>query len=219
MSTMSSIQATAKGHADIHEPREDHFDPEETLIHTLRRAIANRQDVVVAQPGVGEIYLLPARGECHVSIRDAIKFYGASPDDVEVRCLNPAEIDAVTRKGHGRNLDEIMWRAGYYASKGRLIKGCFRDDVVELRHWPNLTRIPSTPNSMAIAALLTRHPTSVMFAGRLLKVPASEMYQFYTAAHCAGLARVLNRKPEMPNLPPHKNRSLLSQLLSRISGM
>ncbi len=219
MSTMSSIQATAKGRADIHEPREDHFDPEETLIHTLRRAIANRQDVVVAQFGVGELYLLPARGECHVNYRDEARFYGAAVDSVEVRCLNPEEVDAVARRGHGRNLDEIMWRAGYYASKGRLIKGCFRDDVVELRHWPNLTRVPTTANAMAITALLTRYPTSITFAGRLLKVPASEMYQFYTAAHCAGLARVLNRKPEMPKLPPHKNRTLLSQLLSRIAGM
>jgi len=119
----------------------------------------------------------------------------------------------------GRNIDELMWMAGFYASDGRLMEGCYRDDVVEVMFWPNFTRLPSTPNSMRLASLLSTHPTSIALAHRFLRIDKEEAYQFYTAARCAGLARSINRAPEEPPLKPHRNQALLGLLLNKIAGI
>ena len=99
------------------------------------------------------------------------------------------------------------------------MEGCYRDDVVELPHWPNLSRLSMTPNTIRLCALLTRHPTSILLAGRLLKIESPELYQFYSAARCAGLARPVNRKAEEPKLEPYRDRNLLSRLVARIAGL
>jgi hypothetical protein len=219
MAGVLMASAVAERDGDDFDRDDHHFDSTKTLIHPLRRAVAHRQDVSLVLEGIGELLVLPARGEWFARVRDLRTFCTAPESNYAVRCLDAAEIDAAVRSGPGRNIDEIMWIAGYHASRGRLIEGCRRDDVVELKHWPNLTRLPAPPSAMAIAALLARHPTSITFAARLLKVPMREMFEFYTAAHCAGIAAAVNRKPEMPRLEPHKNRTMLAQLLARIAGM
>jgi hypothetical protein len=219
MAMSAVVAAEGRSGVDEFDPDDYHFGSTATLVHPLRRAIAHKQDVVFTLAGVGDLTLLPNRGEWFTSAHDMRRLCTAPSHAYEVRCLTSGEVDAIVRRGPGRNIDEIMWQAGYYASNGRLIDGCKRDDVVELRHWPNLTRLPAPPNAMLVAALLSRYPTSITLAARLLKVPISEMFEFYTAAHCAGLAVAVNRKPEMPRFEPHRNRTLLSQLLSRIAGM
>ncbi|BAU48390.1 hypothetical protein SVA_1836 [Sulfurifustis variabilis] len=198
---------------------ERNFNPDHYVVGLLRRAVANRQDVRIHGGDLGEIILFPARGEFFAS-GDVPTLCQAPADRFRVSCLGAAKTEAIARQhGIGRNLDELMWQAGYYASNGRLMEGCFRDDVVQLRHWPNLTRLPAPASAMRVAALLTRYPTSIGFAGRLLKVPRTEMYAFYSAARCAGLAIAINRKPVEPVLKPHRNQPLLGLLLNKIAGL
>jgi hypothetical protein len=101
------------------------------------------------------------------------------------------------------------------------MKGCGRDDVVLLKSWPNLTRLPAMANGVRIAALLTRHPTTVSLAHRLLKIPVAEMNEFYSAAAAAGLAIAVNRKPEQPQqeIQPHRQRGLLGAIFERVMGL
>jgi hypothetical protein len=218
---VNAIQRCASDTFSIHSGHENdqHFDSTNTLVHTLRRAIAHRQDVRIALPKHGDVVVLPARGEWFYSGDSFADFCAARAADYVVSCLTAGESDHCINSGIGRNIDELMWCAGFYASKGLLIESCQQTDVVEFRHWPNLTRLPITPNTLAITALLTRYPTSPVIAARLLKISWQEIAQVYTAAFCAGLAVVINRKTELPKLEPHKNRTLLSQLLSRIAGM
>jgi hypothetical protein len=94
--------------------------------------------------------------------------------------------------------------------------------VVLLKHWPNLTRLQTTPNAVRIAALFTRYPTSVSLAWHLLKIPQTELFDFYSAAHAAGWTVAVNRKPEITNeseMKPHRDRGLLTLILNRIAGL
>ena len=98
--------------------------------------------------------------------------------------------------------------------------------------WPNLTRLPYDENFMRICALLSRHPTSVMLATRILKIPAAEMNRFYCAAYYAGMVKVKNQRdpnlgPVSENPPlsepqpaaPPKNAGLLGKLFKRLVGI
>jgi hypothetical protein len=197
----------------------DYFDPEEGILSILRRATANQQDLHLEVAGLGEMLMLSSRGEYFSYLGDMAAFITAPLARLKITILAPGDARTPATEQIGRNIDELMWQAAFYASAGRLMQGCYRDDVVELAYWPNLSRLPHTPNSMRIAALLTRHPTSISFATRLLKVEPAEMYQFYSAARAAGLARPINRAVEEPKLEPHRNQSLLSSLLKKIAGL
>lgn len=197
----------------------DYFNPKEYLIDMLQRATANQQDIHLEVEGLGELLMLSERGEYFAFLVDMEAFITAPPAKARLTILEPGDHRIPDASTVGRNIDELMWQAAFYTSKGRLIEGCYRDDVVELEFWPNLSRLPHGPNTMRIAALLSRHPTSIFFATRLLKVEAAEMYQFYSAARLAGFARPINRAPQEPKLEPHRNQSLLSSLLKKIAGI
>ncbi len=214
-----AMNAVVDGGLDARTAGVEYFSPEEYLINMLRRATANGQDLLIELDNVGEIILLSSRGEYFGFATDMAEFCTAPVDRYQVTIMDAAHKRMPGETAIGRNIDELMWMSAFHASKGRLMDGCFRDDVVELTYWPNLTRLPLTANTPRIAALLNRHPTSITFAARLLKVDMKEMYQFYSAARCAGLARAINRTPEEPKLEPHRNQSLLSALLAKVASL
>jgi hypothetical protein len=213
------MNAVTEAELDARTAGVEYFSPEDCLINTLRRATAYKQDLLIELDGVGEVILLSNRGEYFGFATDMEEFCTAPVDSYSITIMEAGHKRMPSQDSIGRNIDELMWMAAFHASQGRLMEGCYRDDVVELTYWPNLTRLPVTENTPRIAALLNRHPTSVTLASRLLKVDMAEMYRFYSAARCAGLARAVNRTPEEPKLEPHRNQSLLSALLAKVAKL
>ena len=109
-----------------------------------------------------------------------------------------------------------------------MIEGSSKFDVVQFRRWPNLTRLPKTPNTMRICALLTRYPMTIMLVHRKLGIEKKELYQTISAAYCAGIANVISHSPQGAanesvedialNVPEQK-RNLLQSLFSKITGL
>lgn len=192
------------------------FSADDFLINIVKRAVKNEQNIQICHKGEGCITILSSAGEYFDHTDNIQRFCITPASQLTVTILSQKDIESMPAD-IGRNIDELMWMAGFYASDGRLLEGCFRDDVVELMHWPNLTRLPSTANTMRIASLLSRHPTSITLAQKFLGVSFNELYQFYSAARCAGLARAVNRTPVEPSLKPHRNQALLSLLLNKIA--
>jgi len=197
----------------------EYFRPDDFVINIIRRAIANEQYVRVSAERKGKLLLLPKEGEYIANLVEPLRFFTTHAKEFQVEVIAQGGVVLPEGEHHGRNIDELMWTVAFHASGGRLMEGCRRDDVVQFRHWPNLSRLPTTPNTMRIVALLTRHPTSITLARRLLKVEREEIYQVYSAARCAGIAHVLNRKAEEPVLKPHRNQALLGLLLNKITGL
>lgn len=225
MPTMNDIhipkmREATKDDVVVRHPENYHFDPEEYLVNILGRAVANKQDISVTLPSGEGLAIFPARGDYFSFIDDMEAFCLSNINQFEVKVLNPSEVEKFrVSDRQGRNFDELLWQASYYASQGRLIKGCQREDVIEISYWPNLTRLPCHPSAIAITALLTRYPTSITLACRILNVPQEEMFAFYSAAFSAGYVEVQNRQTEPPALKPHRDNSMLGQLLSRISRL
>lgn len=208
-----------------HQAEQACFDPASGLLGVIAQALSSRQAVVVHASGIKAVAIVPQRQEYFTELaEDELAAFCRLPaSDYATKRLADAELNQILSQGaRGRNIDELQWRAAFYASGGRLLKGCGRDDVVLLKAWPNLTRVPGTPNAMRIAALLTRYPTTVSLAHHLLKIPVEEMNEFYSAASASGLAVAVNRKPERmaeSAIKPHRNRGLLGQLFERVIGL
>lgn len=201
--------------------RHEHFLPDDFVITPIRRAIQNRQDVLLTLDGVGALVVRGAHGEYFVEPGkfEPARFCTTPVAQIRVTVIDPADAERRADSRSRRNVDELLWMAGFYASAGRLMAGCNTYDVVQFQHWPNLSRLPYTPNTMRIVAMLTRHATSIALAHRLLKIEAAELYQVYSAARCAGIAQVINGAAKEPALKPHRNQTLLSQLMAKIAGL
>jgi hypothetical protein len=199
-----------------------YFDPGEYLINVIRRAKANRQDLRISAGELGEIDVLTTRGRYFTRHGDLSLLCKSLSDTLQVTVLSPREQWSPPLGHRGGSLCELMWEAGFHASQGRLMEGCSPFHVVELARWPNLTRLSLGANTVRLCALLTRHPTSVVVAGRLLKIDKAELYQFYTAATCAGVAHPVNRtngETEEPELDPFGDQGLLAKLVARIARL
>ena len=207
---MDSVRTTGMG---IDARRETpYFDPEDYVLHHIQRAVANEQTIDVALDSGGAVRIFGREGR-----------FAADVYDMETFCTLPAsyfrvEVAPCDGLHGGCDITDLLWQAAFYASQGRLIRGCYHYDVVDLVRWPNLTRLPGLEQGVRLAALLNRHPTSILLASRLLDIDAADIYRFYSAAHCAGLVRVLNRESETPTLRPHAKRGVLGLILRRLAG-
>lgn len=214
MTTSATTLKTAHG-SYVEKPT--FFSASDGLINIIKRAISNKQDIIVDAAQLGSITLLSKRGEYFAEMDSLPSICKLPADQLKIVVIH--DVTEIHPKERGRNIDELMWHAGYHASAGRLMEGLRREDVVELMHWPNFTRLPHESSHMRLAALLTRHPTSIALAQHYLKITPAEVYRFYTAASCAGLARPVNRPATEPKLKPHRNQALLGRLLNKIAGM
>ena len=200
------------------------FDPADGLLGLLQQLTAEKQASLIYAPGIGAVAVIPDLGDYFTELSDdeLAAFCKVPSTGLTVKRLGDASRNQLLGQGiKGRNIDELKWQAAYHASQGRLMKGCGRDDVVLLKSWPNLTRLPVTPNGVRIAALLTRHPTTVTLAHHLLKIPVTEMNEFYSAASAAGLAIAVNRKPGLTRqeIQPHRQRGLLGAIFEHVMGL
>ena len=203
---------------------QDTFDPADGLLGILQQLTTEKQATLVYAAGIGAVAVAPDLGDYFTELSDdeLAAFCRVPATGLTAKRLGDASLKQLLGQGtKGRNIDELKWRAAYHASQGRLIKGCGRDDVVLLKSWPNLTRVPAMPNGVRIAALLTRYPTTVTLAHHLLKIPVTEMNEFYSAASAAGLAIAVNRKPGLTQqeIQPHRQRGLLGAIFEHVMGL
>ncbi|GAA4787504.1 hypothetical protein [Lysobacter hankyongensis] len=193
----------------------------------LQAAHAGRGVVRAVLDGVGE-----------VTIDAAESRFSAQLSDWEDFCTAPIGRLRVTHQSvrapssePWRDLSELLWIAGYHASAGRLPADANRHAVIKLAHWPNLSRLPRTPDMYRLCALLARRPSSIHLAGKLLGVNEVQAFRFFSAAHAAGAIEMVTRthgissanddeEPAADALPPSETSlgSMLKQLWNKMTG-
>lgn len=202
------------------------FTPAEYLLGVVQQIVKSRAEMMVSLPGKGELLISPER-----------KAYFSNFPDLAAYCQIPSGLfestswsGAVPPSFSGpKPLSELLWQTAFHASQGRLVEGSSRYDVAQFRHWPNLTRLPVTPNSARICALLTRHPSTIMLVHRVLGIGREEVYQNYSAAFCAGIVNVKSSSPDAAKVedsaldkapePTHERSGLFRSLFAKISGL
>ncbi len=206
------------------EGNDRYFAASDYFLGIVQRVVTTGENTRIALGGNGQISLFPARNAYSGRVTDMAGFCQAPATAFETSPLGPAASPGETNK----SIEDLMWQAAFYASNGRLIEGCSKYDVVKFRRWPNLSRLPKSPNTMRICALLTRYPTTIMLTHRRLGAEKEEIYQTYSAAYCAGLVNMVSRNPqatsgadatEPTEEGPARRRNLLRALLAKISGL
>lgn len=122
------------------------------------------------------------------------RFVATKEADLEGLCKTPVNRLQITSLNEvtyeiqfGRELEELLWIAAWHACGNMLPPGCSHYDVLELVHWPNLTRLPSTPDVLRLCALLSVKPHSLAQACRLLDMEEADALRFYSAGLYSGV--------------------------------
>ncbi len=195
------------------------------MLGIVQRIVASRDDTRIVLPGKGEIAILPGRNEFHANVQDMPEFCRAPAAHFGVTVFDGAVHTYTSR--NGRSIKDLLWQSAFHASQGLLLEGCSKYDVIQFSHWPNLTRLPVTPNAARICALLTRHPTTIMLVHRVLGIDKEEVWQICSAAYSAGIARMISHNPAVPGVDafaaqqpePVKERGLFRSMFAKISGL
>jgi len=120
------------------------------------------------------------------------------------------------------SIDQFLWKIALWTSSGRMQKGINPSSPIQLKHWPNLTRLQQSPNDIRIAALLSEQPSAPALVAKVLGIPLGEVFSFYAASHTLGLVKSVTKSRARPpsfNLPQKsRHHSLFGKILQKISG-
>ena len=118
--------------------------------------------------------------------------------------------------------EQFLWKIALWTSAGRLPQGMTPSHLIQLKHWPNLTRLTQSPNDIRISALLTEQPSAPALIAKVLGIPITHVFSFYAASHALGLTTSATRnsaqKPSF-NIPQKsKHHSLFGKILNKFSS-
>ncbi len=220
--------------------RETYYDPQELLQGRIQEALeqANRKyvavqlDIQVDEEQWQSITFLPGVKRVLMTLSDEqLKHLCTMPLDL-LTCRMKVHkgdetfnmIRKVTDEKTGQSLDVFLWKVAVWSSMGRLPVGTNLSKPVQLKHWPNLTRFYPIPNAMRIATLIIDQPRPLPLVIKVLNLPQTHVFAFYSAASAIGLvanndevgATPATQEQETPR--KHKHHSLFGRILKRLRG-
>ncbi len=136
------------------------------------------------------------------------------PGETEIRQLYD-DIEAP------QDIDYLLWKVSLWSARGRLPLGIHIDSIIELKHWPNLTRLLAMPQFLRIAALWAKTPLPLSKTVEALNIEARYVCAFFSACFALELARVLpaNEGQAILQSNPEKAvapKGLLRRILRRL---
>lgn len=170
------------------------------LLNIVQRVISSQDNTRISLPGMGNITILAQRGEFHADVKDMCEFSIAPVANFEIKTLDKSELSSISQPG--KDVRDLLWQLAFHIHENSLIETCSENDVIQFKRWPNLTRLPSTPNTARICALLTRHPTSITLVRRVLGIDKNEVNRVVSAAFSAEIVNTISRGPFLVSSEP-----------------
>lgn len=209
------------------------FDPEQGLLGLLLMVRRDQVPAVIVE-GVQRVILKidPIADQVLSLVDDeTLKRLAQNPAQrLQARAPNSADIPANTPVRH-LTLQALLWQVGAWTANGRLINRLQPNTPVQLKHWPNLTRLSMLPEALRLAAFLARSPASPVLAVKMLRVAPADLFNFLAASESLGLLRYspigggTEAKAATPPAEagkqeiPTARRGFLGRLLARIAGL
>lgn len=203
-----------------------YYDPNALLQYTLMNAIEQcrreGRPLRLNLPDDKYISLLPVSNIALTNLND---------NKLRPRCLLPIKQQQIRIDHPGENeiallqakseapqdIDGLLWKVSLWSSRGRLPVGITIDTTIELRQWPNLTRLLAIPQFLRIAALWAKTPLSLNKTAALLNIEARYVCAFFSACYALELTQILSITKDQEVLASNPKKTLAQKgLLQRI---
>lgn len=188
----------------------------DTLLGSVKKYLDAKKNIHITFPDGGQLVVSGAQRlflqtGCRLDL-----MVTSEKDDIRLRSISNSSASLEAVLSRGRDVNELLWMLAFQMSGGSLLKGLAPTDVFSLIRWPNFSRLPHTGNCLRIAALVSQRPTSVPMVGRILDIPRTDVYRFYSAASVSGCTALVNKGGEVVPIRPHKQQSVISALLEKL---
>ncbi|MBU2759986.1 response regulator [Acidithiobacillus sulfurivorans] len=220
--------------APVLRPEEvQYFNPDEGLLGLLKIAHRDQSISVISDQNQRAILRLdPSADQAAALIDDAQlqQLCHVSAGNLQMRAPRDGDSGENSSLRH-MSLQSLLWQVAAWTANGRLNQKLQLNAPVQLKQWPNLTRLPMLPDALRLAAFLARSPASPALTVKMLRIEPRDLFNFLAAADSLELLRY--NTPENPGnivrMPhdsasleteiPAAKRSFLGRLLKRIAGI
>lgn len=172
--------------------------PAAHLLNIVQHLLSSQDNSLITLPGMGSITILPLKREYYADVKDMLEFCTAPVESFQIRTLDSSELSSTSASG--KDIRDLLWQLAFHLYEDSLIENCSENDVIQFKRWPNLTRLPTTPHTARICALLTRHPTSITLVRRVLGIDKKEVNRVISAAFSAGIVNTISRGPSLASI-------------------
>lgn len=189
----------------------------DTLFFTLLKAKQEKQITQIFCPPFSSLFVHPEKGIIATSAsRDILrKITRNQTGAVKSTKLSDADFEILSKGQLIIPLESILWSAALYGSQGQLIDGHSADVPVQMKAWPNLSRLEFEPEHMKLASLMTSYPFTLKQLADKAKVPWEKVANFYNAAFATGL--IVNNPSHLPTAKHATKATAKAGLLSKIA--
>lgn len=114
-------------------------------------------------------------------------------------------------------LEHLLWSSALYGSNGILMKELTEDTMLQLKAWPNFSRLEFEPEHMKLTSLLSSMPMSVKQVHARTQLALPVIIGFFNAIHATGLT-VIRQANQADKKVENKPVSSIKQgLLNKIA--
>ncbi len=230
--TAAVAPAPSKPAPILHSETVQYFNPEEGLLALLQIVQRDQAAAIITDNNQQAILRLdPVADQAILMVSDEqLQNYSRTAQPgLQMRALRDQDTAGSDNFRH-ISLQSLLWQTGAWTANGRLSRKLQPHAPVQLKQWPNLTRLPMLPDALRLAAFLSRSPAPPTLIVKMLRIEPRDLFNFLAAADSLGLLRY--NTPENPEYIvrasqqtpteteiPTARRNFLGRLLKRIAGL
>ncbi len=199
----------------------EHANLESTFFFMLWQALQKKQVLQIFCSPYSPLYVDGSRELIATSASRSTlnKIIQTKPGSIKSTKLSNADFEVLSKGQLVMPLKNVLWSAALHNSQGKLIDEHELDTLVQLKAWPNLSRLEFNANHMKLASLMTVRPITLQDVEKKTKLSRDAVIAFYNAAYVTDLMLVCPTSiPEITHkrvAQPAKN-SLLNKIAQRL---
>lgn len=118
--------------------------------------------------------------------------------------------------------EEFLWKIALWTARGKVPQEVDINAPVQLKFWPNLTRLQLIPHALSIAAVMRGTPLTLNAIARKLNIEQRFVFSFFTAAYTLDIAENSRQQSDTifqsESTPLGENRQSMFQKLFGFLG-
>jgi hypothetical protein len=165
------------------------FDSSQSLFNILLKAKQEKQIVQIFCPPHSPIYVDCSRKlvATSASRQTLQKIILDRSGQIKSTKLSSSDFDILAKGQMIMPLNNLLWMSAMFSSYGELVAGTTPDTLVQLKAWPNLSRLEFNPDHMKLASAMTTWAMSLKQIEQKTKISWDTIVNFYNAAWATDL--------------------------------
>lgn len=193
---------------------------QETLFFILFKSKQEKQAIQIFCSPYSPLFVEGARGIIATSAsRDILKkIIQSPPHQLRSTKLSNSDFDVLAKGQLILPMTSILWSAALYGSHGQLIPDHSPEIPIQLKAWPNFSRLDFEPMHIRLASLMAARAITLRQIEEKSQIPYATIAAFYNAAWATDLLVInpLNLPTTLGNQKAPTKMGLFAKIVTRL---